>query len=264
MKSVFINEKTLDSCWFKLLSEVWKNGRKNKIDYGSFAGSSRLEFDFVAGTIEYPTSRPLSPIMPDGVPPVTTDEEIENYFANYLMDGKNLEPNEHYRYSTFIAGGEYKLPKSSAYSVYGVEESGLRKRETYLPLIMNVPDQISWVIEHYKTKGFGNNHCCIQIGYPESSLAYDIPWQNEAERQTSPCLRLLDTHIKDGVLHMSATFRSWDLYSGFPSNMGGITMIGEFIANELDIKMGPLSFSCLKLHAYDSQLKAVKARLNIE
>ena len=86
---------------------------------------------------------------------------------------------------------------------------------------------------------------------------------SEAERQTSPCLRGIDTHIKDNVLHMAVIFRSWDLFAGWPENMGGITMLGEYIANELDIKMGPLSFTCLKLHCYDYQLDAVKARLNV-
>jgi thymidylate synthase len=255
---------TLDSTWFKLLCEVWKHGRKNKIDYGSFAGSNRLEFDYAAGTIEFPTIRPLAPIMPDGVPPVTTDEAIEHYFANYLMDGHNLSDNEHYRYSTWIHGGEYRLPKSSAFSVYGIKENGDHKRQVYLPLIMNVPNQVDWVIDHYKTKGFGNNHCYIQIGYPESSFAYDVPWNDESERQTSPCLRGIDTHIKDNILHLSVTFRSWDLFAGFPENMGGITILGEYIADGLGITMGPLSFACLKLHCYDSQLKAVKARLNID
>jgi len=265
LKSVFVNEKTLDSCWFKLLSEVWQHGRKNKIDYGSFAGSSRLEFDFAAGTIEYPTTRPLAPIMPEGVPPVTSDDEINKYFTDYLMDGHNLEKNEHYRYSTWITGGDYTLPRSKAYSIYGYDPA-LKdsKRHVYLPLIMEVPNQVEWVINHYKKKGFGNNHCYIQVGYPESSFAYDIPWKDESERQTSPCLRGIDTHIKDDILHMSVTFRSWDLFAGFPQNMGGITMLGEYIANELGISMGPLSFSCLKLHCYDSEISALKARLNIE
>ena len=264
LKSVFVSEKTIDSTWFKLLSEVWKHGRKNKIDYGSFAGSSRLEFDFAAGTIEFPTTRPLSPIMPDGVPPVTTDEEIEKYFVNYLMDGKNLAANEHYKYATWIAGGKYKMPHMDMIVAYSIEDDGSISKSGWKgSYIMNVPNQVEWVIKHYKEKGFGNNHCCITIGYPESSFAYDQPWKNESERQTSPCLRLIDTHVKNDKLHMSVTFRSWDLFAGFPENMGGMVMLQEFIANELEIEVGPLSFSCLKLHAYDSQLEAVKARLNI-
>ena len=114
-----------------------------------------------------------------------------------------------------------------------------------------------------KKKGHGNNHCYIQVGYPESSFAYDIPYENENERQTSPCLRGIDNHIKDGVLHFAVVFRSWDLYSGFPENMGGIVMLMEYMANELEVKTGPLSFSSLKAHAYDFQIDALKARLNI-
>jgi len=254
MKSVFVEEKTLDSMWFTLLSELYKHGRKNHIDNGSFAGSNRLEFDYVAGTIEFPTTKPLSPIVPDGVPPVTTDEEIEKYFINYLMDGHNLEGNEHYRYATWISGGKYKIPKF----MRGIDVHRLNGSYEVM-----VPNQVQWCIDHYKSKGHGNNHCYIQVGYPESSFAYDIPWKTEDERQTSPCLRGIDTHIKDGQLCFAVVFRSWALYSAFPENMGGITMLMEYMAEQIGVKTGPLSFSCLKLHAYDSELDAVRARLNI-
>ena len=40
------------------------------------------------------------------------------------------------------------------------------------------------------------------------------------------------------------------------------TTISNF--SELGIEMGSLSFSCLKLHAYDFEIDAVKARLYIE
>jgi len=258
LKSVFVEEKTLDGMWFTLLSEVYKHGRKNHIDYGSFAGSNRLEFDYVAGTIEFPTTRPLAPIVPDGVPPVTTDEEIEKYFINYLMDGHNLARNEHYRYATWVSGGKYRVPKMKMPELNaGVATFVSRQRGVI------VPNQIQWCIDHYKERGHGNNHCYIQVGYPESSFAYDMPWETEDERQTSPCLRGIDTHIKDGKLCFAVVFRSWDLFAGFPENMGGITMLMEYMAEQIGVKTGSLSFSCLKLHCYDSQIDAVKARLNL-
>ena len=260
--SVFVTDKTLDSMWFKLLSEIYKHGRKNRIDVGSFAGLNRLEFDYVEGTIEYPSTRPLAPVMPEGVPPVTTEEAIQEYFVNYLMDGIHLAENEDYRHATWISGGIYKMPVAefSLGTDYMITGEGWPK----LDVFMKVPNQVEWLIKHYKEKGFGNNHCCIQVGYPESNMAYDIPYENETDRQTSPCLRLIDTHIKNNKLHMAVVFRSWDLYSGFPENMGGIILLGEFIASELEIEMGPLSFSSLKLHCYDFQLDAVKARLNVK
>ena len=255
-KSCFIESKTIDDCYFQLLSNLYKHGRKNKIDYGSFAGSSRLEFDFAAGTIYYPTTRPLAPIFPPGIPPITTDDDIEKYFTDYIMDGINLAKNDHYKYATWITGGKYKLPKVKLLSLY----SDVQDRS----VVMCVPNQTEWIINHYKEKGFGNNHCCIQVGYPESSFAYDIPYKDETERQTSPCLRMIDTHIKEGRLHFAVVFRSWDLYAAFPTNIGGITMLMEYMANELDIEVGPLSFSCLKLHCYDYQIEQVKNRLNID
>ena len=261
LKSVFVEEKTLDGMWFTLLSEVYKHGRKNHIDYGSFAGSNRLEFDYVAGTIEFPTTRPLSPIVPDGVPPVTTDEEIEKYFINYLMDGYNLKGNEHYRYATWVSGGKYKMPYADIDIKH--EDKWLAFNADNYEITMYVPNQVQWCIDHYKLKGHGNNHCYIQVGYPESSFAYDIPWETEDERQTSPCLRGIYTHIKDCQLCFAVVFRSWDLFAGFPENMGGITMLMEYMAEQIGVKTGSLSFSCLKLHCYDSQIDAVKARLNL-
>lgn len=263
-KSVFIESKNLDDCYFQLLSNIYKFGRKNKIDYGSFAGSHRLEFDFTAGTIYYPNTRPLAPIFPPNVSPVTNDDDIEDYFINYIMDGWNLAKNEHYRYATWITGGDYKLPYYKIMTVYSDKHEVYKTGFGEYNILIEVPNQVNWIINHYKEKGFGNNHCCIQIGYPESSFAYDIPFKDESERQTSPCLRLIDTHIKDNKLHFAVVFRSWDLFAAFPVNMGGIVMLQEYMANELEVDIGALSFSSLKLHCYDFQIDSVKERLNIK
>lgn len=261
MKSVFVEGRDLDETWYKLLYELYQHGRENKITAGSYAGATRLEFDYAAGTIKYPTTRPLAPTLPEGVPVPTTDKDIENYFVNYLMNGE-LADNEHYKYSTWIVGGEYHLPKVSGRQLRGTDGSS-KLYDMIYDLTVDVPNQVEWIIKHYKEKGFGNNHCYIQVGYPESSFAYDIPYDNENERQTSPCLRGIDTHVKGNKLHMAVIFRSWALYSAWPENMGGITMLGEYIANELGIEMGSLSFSCLKLHAYDFEIKSLEARLKI-
>ena len=263
---VNVEGTTLDDVWFKLLRELYDHGRINKIDSGSFEKeeTTRLEFDLVSGMIHYPTTRPLAPIMPEGISPVTTQDDIEKYFTEYIMDGYNLKENEHYRYAIWISGGEYQLPKAKCI----ISETFQNLPQQYCTDIkMIVPNQVEWCINHYKKKGLYNNHCTIQVGYPESSFAYDIPYEDKADRQTSPCLRLIDTKIvnengKDYLL-MNVYFRSWDLYSAWPENMGGIILLLEFMANEIGVETGPLSFCSKGLHAYSYCIDILKRRLGI-
>jgi len=246
MKPVFIEARDLNDAYFTLLWELWNHGHEYKIDAGSFAGSKRLEFYYAAGFIRNPHARPLAPIMPQGIPPTTTDEKLEqDYFPNYLMD-PFLSKNEHYRYSSWINGTEH-------YSEFG-RMSEHPTDET----------PIEWVIRHFKEKGYHNNHCYINIGNVDSGFNYDIPYTNEANRLTSPCFRGIDFKIKDEMLLTSVVFRSWDLYAGFPENMGGFTLLNEYVAGELNIQPGPLSFASQGLHAYDYQIEPIAAILNKE
>jgi thymidylate synthase len=264
-KPIFVEGTTLDDTWFKLLAEVYNHGRRNRIDDGSYAKETdRLEFDFVAGSIKYPTNRPLAPRLEGlAVPPPTTDEDIEKYFANYLMNGA-LTDNEHYKYAIWIVGGEYKLPLCRAKAEFRDNSAW-----TTADLIISVPNALEWIVRHYQEKGYANNHCYIQVGYPESNLAYDIPYTDETDRQTSPCLRGIDIKIvEEGekkYLLMNVYFRSWDLWGGWPENMGGLTRLMETICEMLgDVEPGALSFASKGLHCYWFQLDAVACRLNIE
>ena len=187
-RTVQVVGKNLDETWFELLRQLYRYGRRYKIDAGSFAGAERLEFDFVSGTILEPIQYteggvrlPLAVTVPQGIPAPTTDEAIENYFVEYLMNGE-LSPNEHYRYSTWLRGGKYAIPN---FDLNGIKQEAM----------VLVPDQVQWCIDHYKRVGFGNNHCCMAVGYPESNFAYDKKYSNEMERGTSPCLRIVDTKI---------------------------------------------------------------------
>jgi len=178
-----------------------------------------------------------------------------------------LAPNEHYRYATWVVGGEYKLPQCEA-KTWIYDMTGRGNPHIINELVMSVPNQLEWIVKHYKEKGYANNHCYIQVGYPESSLAYDVPYSDESERQTSPCLRGIDTKIVEengcNFLLTNVYFRSWDLWGGWPENLGGITRLMETICELLgDVEPGPLSFASKGLHAYGFQLDAVKTRLNI-
>lgn len=261
--SIHIQAKTLDDGWHQILYNLNKFGSRYKITSGSHAGSERLVCDFISGMIEFPHTRPLAPIIdnPD-IPKPTDDDKIEKYFATYLMDSY-LEPGEEYRYSTWIVGDKH-LGKDSVCPI----------------------NQVEWIINHFKKHGFGNEHCYINIGNPTSSLAYDRPYKyclvcgkyysheiercpnhdtelqiHEMVRGTSPCLRGLDFAIRDGFLLTYVVYRSWDAYSGWPENMGGFTLLNEYVANELNIKPGPLFFSSKSLHGYSHHIDLISQKI---
>lgn len=178
--------------------------------------------------------------MPEGTPPPTTDEKIDEYFAEYLMN-YIVGDNEEYKYAEWING-----PMNNPYPKPHQES------------------QVEWIIKHFKTKGYGNNHCYINIGNSDSNFVYDKPWKLETERGTSPCLRGLDFKVKDNRLITHVIYRSWDLYGGWPQNMGGFTLLNEYIASEIGVEPGPLCFSCAGLHCYDFQIEPLKAILRKE
>ncbi|MCK9371448.1 thymidylate synthase [Candidatus Dojkabacteria bacterium] len=269
-KAAFVEGKDIDEVWFKLLTELTQKGRKYLIDSGSFAGTHRLEFDYCAGTIHKPIDysydgvrKPLAVTVPEGCIAPTTDADIEEYFVEYLMDG-TLGANDHYKYATWIVGGEYRIPTIDIADRVFI---GPQLFFTYPNQLIKVPNQIQWCIDHYKRKGFGNNHCCMTIGYPESNFAYDVKYSNETERQTSPCMRLIDTKIiKDDDkyhLNFNVYFRSWDLHSGFPVNMGGLALLMEYMAHELEVFPGALSFCSKSLHVYEHAIEQLISRTGI-
>ena len=234
-KPVFVRGTTLGDVWFNLLVHLNQYGRRGiPITSGSHAGSTRIEFDMASGWVDFPHQRPLAPILPPSVGEVpTNDEKIEYYFNEYLMNPKK-NPEEEYRYSEWVNGQMFN------------EYTGC------------IETALEWTIRHFKEKGYGNNHCFITVGSNEYNFRYDKLYANETERGTSPCLRGLDFKIKDGYLITGVIYRSWDLYSGWPENMGGFTLLSEYICGMLgDVQPGPMSFFSDGLHCYDHQINAM-------
>jgi thymidylate synthase len=99
--------------------------------------------------------------------------------------------------------------------------------------------QIDEILERYK-KGFDTNQMCMTIGGKESIYQKD-----------PPCLRILDTRIQDNALHFVLYFRSWDLWGGFPTNLGGLQMLKEYMAKEIGVQDGTISAFSKGLHLYE-------------
>ncbi len=126
--------------------------------------------------------------------------------------------------------------------------------ESYLPYLMTahrakeeqytygqyLEEQISEVIRMYREDGYNTNQAFMAVGDSHSIFLSD-----------PPCLRGIDTRIRDGRLHFFAYFRSWDLWAGFPSNLAAIQLLKEYMASEIGVDDGELIASSKGLHLYD-------------
>ena len=138
--------------------------------------------------------------------------------------------------------------------------------ESYLPYLMTahkgegeqytygqyLEKQIPKVIEMYKRDGHNTNQAFMAVGDAES-IKLDDP----------PCLRGIDTRIRDNKLHFFVYFRSWDLWAGFPSNLAAIQLLKEYMAGEIGVDDGELIAMSKGMHLYEYawELARITARM---
>jgi thymidylate synthase len=84
------------------------------------------------------------------------------------------------------------------------------------------------------------NQACMEVGRPED---IDLP--------DPPCLRLVQCKVRDGSLHIFTYWRSWDLWAGFPSNLGGLQLVKAYLADEVGLHDGDLWAVSAGLHLYE-------------
>jgi len=202
MKISLIEARDLSEAWFRCLCTTLTEGYEYQIDRGSYAGQRRKELDFVVIQVRYPGTRPLVPDVPQGVPPPSTMDYIEEYLP-YLMAAHRKE-GEQYTYGQYL--------------------------ET----------QIAEVIKMYKEDGYNTNQAFMAVG-DERSIFLSDP----------PCLRAVDTRIRDNKLNFVVYFRSWDLWAGFPSNLAAIQLLKEYMASEIGVDDGELIATSKGLHLYE-------------
>jgi len=229
LEPVFIDAFDLDDAWFQALSTILEKGHVYKIERGSYEGQRRLEFDFVSVRTRKP-SHQIIPIIPEGMSiPAPTDMDYVQGYLNYLMTATKTE-TEDYTYGERLVDPKIKL-------------SGMHKE---LPLNVN---QIEEVIKIYKTQGYGTNQAIMEIGMPSDIMLND-----------PPCLRLIDTRVRYGKLHFILYFRSWDLWGGFPSNLGGLQLVKQYMADEIGVQDGEMIAVSKGLHLYEYSWELAKTR----
>jgi thymidylate synthase len=209
-----IDARDLSEAWFLCLGKTLTEGREYRIERGSYAGQRRKELDFIVVKIQHPGTRPLIPDVPQGVPPPTSMDYVEDYLP-YLMTAHKAE-GEQYTYGQYLE------------------------------------KQIAEVIRMYKEDGYNTNQAFMAVGDSQSIFLSD-----------PPCLRMIDTRIRDSKLHFVVYFRSWDLWAGFPSNLAAIQLLKEYMASEVGVDDGEIIAVSKGLHLYEYswELARIAARM---
>jgi len=231
MLPFFLIAKTIPDAWFQLIYNIFDNAYAQKIQKGSFENEQyRLQYPGIAVYIEHPYYDMVPTIPPgSGIPAPTTMEYIEDYFVNYLMNPE-LSENETYKYASRI---QNRMP------------NGGTQLERVIDIIRNTPL---------------TNQAVIEVATPDD---LDICYGKDGKLDP-PCLRLLDFKVipagDELVLTVSAYFRSWDLWAGFPTNLGGIELLKQFVASETGLKNGPIYAYSAGTHIYGYQEEVARLR----
>jgi thymidylate synthase len=231
MNPFFLKAKTISDAWFQIIYNIFDHSYKQEIQRGSFEKEQyRLQYPGLAVFIEHP-DQDIIPVIPPalGIPSPTDMNYIEDYFANYLMNPE-LTKNETYRYSSRI---HYPMPEGGT--------------------------QLERAIEMLKETPL-TNQAVVEIGTPED---YDVCYGKDGNLDP-PCLRLLDFKAvpegDDLILTVSCYFRSWDLWAGFPSNLGGLELLKQYVAEETGLKNGPMFVYSAGGHIYGYQEEIARLR----
>jgi thymidylate synthase len=237
LKPVYIDAFDLDDAWFQCLSQILERGHIYTITKGSYAGQKRLEFDFVSVRVKKPAHQ-IIPIIPEGMNiPAPTDMDYIQGYLGYLLTGTKTE-TEDYTYGERLVAPRVRITQN------------VNGKEMVQDMPLNV-NQVEEVIKLYKENGPGTNQATMEIGMPSDITLLD-----------PPCLRIIDTRVRYGKLHFILYFRSWDLWGGFPSNLGGLQLVKQYMADEIGVDDGEIIAVSKGLHLYDYAWDLAKLRTN--
>lgn len=223
--------KTISDAWFQLIFNLFDKAYSQAIQKGSFENEQyRLQYPGLAVYIEHPSTDIVPTIPPGlGIPAPTTMEYIEDYFTHYLMNPE-LGENETYTYASRI---QHQMP------------NGGSQLERVVDILRSTPL---------------TNQAVIEIATPED---LDVCYGKDGKLDP-PCLRLLDFKAIPSddalMLTVSVYFRSWDLWAGFPTNLGGIELLKQFVASEASLKNGPMYAYSSGAHIYGYQEEIARLR----
>lgn len=135
---------------------------------------------------------------------------------------------------------EYYIPKYSKYAELPAGE--LVVDGAYGPRLFGVNGQVPYIIKLLQNK-LTTRRAVIQI--------FD---QSDHNNNDVPCTCIIQYLCRDGQLHSVVYMRSNDAYRGLPHDIFAFTMLQEYIALSVGLKLGTYTHTVGSLHLYDDDL----------
>ncbi len=112
-------------------------------------------------------------------------------------------------------------------------------------------DQISEIIRRLKHN-------------PATRRATAVTWIPPVDhrREEVPCMIVDDFKIRNGVLHLTAMFRSHDFAGAYPANIYGLTRLLHHVAKEVGARPGGITTLSASAHIYEHDWEWVERLIN--
>lgn len=114
-------------------------------------------------------------------------------------------------------------------------------------------DQITEVIKNIKENPDSRYH--VVTAWNPISFANTLVFNNQAALPA--CHMLFQFCVQDGVLHLSMTQRSADVFLGVPFNIASYALLLHIIAKECDLIPGEFTWFGNSVHIYENHFDAV-------
>lgn len=242
MRPIHIKAIDIPDAWFQCVYNIFNDdcAYEYVIEKGSFESTVRREFFYATIEIEYAYQEPYDLMLPKApahlnIPDPVCEGYIEQYLP-YLMSAE-IDENEQYTYGSRLCGYEW-LSTSIPIACYrSLQETIGEPVQPHTRF--RFVDQIDhWITVLKKTPM--TNQAVLQVAQP-----------NDCKLSDPPCLRQIDLRILGGKLHFFPYFRSWDLWGGFPANLGAIAVLQKYMADYIGVRAGKIIASSKGLHLYD-------------
>jgi thymidylate synthase len=257
----YIRAKTMGKVWLRILQDMFIFG---EVD-GSFAGERALGLSNVITVIENKEPSEVEEYYP------FTKETAGNYVKEFTDPERPT--GVYYTYGERIWGYEDREQTLlSATNEYLKNEHGIALPNPFIftpPLgvgqriyqaeespIINQVDQV--ILDRLKKHHYDN--AAVAVLYDpvrDTRFHSDIPEKGF----NMPCVSFLQASVRAGKMEMTAVWRSNEMYLAWPQNVWGLLAIQKYIADGLELPVGPMITHSVRTQFYENRWKDAQKTL---